>query len=66
MLQASKDPESLQAETPSLGSKQRTIDNNVRVVFAVLFYMSSSMALVFLNKQMFSKVGKDFPLFVTW
>jgi len=57
------DVESGQPEAPV---KQRNIDNQVRVVFAVLFYMGSSMALVFLNKQMFSKVGKEFPLFVTW
>jgi hypothetical protein len=46
--------------------KQRAIDRNVKIVLAVLFYFGASMALVLLNKRMFSTLGKDFPLFVTW
>lgn len=46
--------------------KQRVIDRNVKIVLAVLFYFGASMALVLLNKRMFSTLGKEFPLFVTW
>jgi GDP-fucose transporter C1 len=46
--------------------KHRAVDRNVKIALAVAFYFTASMALVFLNKRMFSAVGKDFPLFVTW
>jgi hypothetical protein len=34
--------------------KQRVIDQNVKIALVVGFYFAASMALVFLNKRMFS------------
>jgi len=59
-----KDVESGEVAAPVV--KQRQIDQNVKIALVVLFYFAASMSLVFLNKRMFSAVGKDFPLFVTW
>ncbi len=41
------------------GTKQRLIDQNVKIAFVVGFYFVSSMLLVFLNKRMFS-VSREF------
>lgn len=62
---ASKDVE-LGVPLDSAPVKQRAVDRNVKIAMAVAFYFTASMALVLLNKRMFSTLGKEFPLFVTW